>query len=247
MKESSAFDGLLLFTATKFEVFLRLRKNLFYLKEEIMGLFKDYVSQTRKPEGKLGALMLKSMNLGHAQMADWGIAHLKGGEPAEILEIGCGGGRNAGELMKRYPEAKMTAIDYSPLSVRKALEYNMTKVEAGICNVREGNVAALDMPDETYDLATAFETIYFWPGLEQCFGEVFRVLKNGGRLLIVNEADGFDKTSKFFEKIIDGMTTYTTDQIRDALKKAGFSSVKTAHHKNKPWICILAQKGEVKG
>ena len=37
-----------------------------------MGLFKDYVSQTRKPEGFLGKMMLKGMNSGHAGMADWG-------------------------------------------------------------------------------------------------------------------------------------------------------------------------------
>lgn len=35
-----------------------------------MGLFKNYVSQTRKPEGKLGKMMLNGMNSGHAKMAD---------------------------------------------------------------------------------------------------------------------------------------------------------------------------------
>ena len=42
-----------------------------------MGLFKDYVSQTRKPEGFLGKIMLKRMNSGHAKMADWGLRHLQ--------------------------------------------------------------------------------------------------------------------------------------------------------------------------
>ena len=32
-----------------------------------------------------------------------------------------------------------------------------------------------------YELATAFETIYFWPGLEKCFAEVARILKPGVR------------------------------------------------------------------
>ena len=41
------------------------------LKEVVdMGLFKDYVSQTRKPEGRLGKMMLSGMNSGHAKMAD---------------------------------------------------------------------------------------------------------------------------------------------------------------------------------
>jgi hypothetical protein len=29
-------------------------------------------------------------------------------------------------------------------------------------------VSDLQLPKETFDLATAFETIYFWPGLEKC-------------------------------------------------------------------------------
>ena len=41
-----------------------------------MGLFKKFVSQTRKPEGFLGKVMLSGMNSGHAVMADWGFSHL---------------------------------------------------------------------------------------------------------------------------------------------------------------------------
>ena len=38
-----------------------------------MGLFKDFVSQTRKPEGVLGKMMLGGMNSGHAQMPIGGL------------------------------------------------------------------------------------------------------------------------------------------------------------------------------
>jgi 2-polyprenyl-3-methyl-5-hydroxy-6-metoxy-1,4-benzoquinol methylase len=77
-----------------------------------MGLFKDYVSQTRKPEGFLGKMMVNGMNGGHARMADWGMSHLKTITPTKIVDFGCGGGRNAGELLKKYPSAHVTAIDY---------------------------------------------------------------------------------------------------------------------------------------
>ena len=33
-----------------------------------MGLFKSFVSQTRKPEGFLGKMMLNGMNSGHVNM-----------------------------------------------------------------------------------------------------------------------------------------------------------------------------------
>nr|MCR5407099.1 methyltransferase domain-containing protein [Lachnospiraceae bacterium] len=142
-----------------------------------MGLFKKFVSQTRKPEGFLGKMMVNGMNGGHAAMADWGLSHLERIVPDEIVELGCGGGRNAGELLKRYPFSKVTAIDYSEVSVGKATEYNADAIKAGRCKVQQGDVSALSLPEEKFDLATAFETIYFWPGLEKCFAQVAKVLK----------------------------------------------------------------------
>lgn len=213
------------------------------MKEDIaMGLFKNFVSQTRKPEGFLGKMMIKSMNPGHAKMADWGMSHLKTIAPSEIIDIGCGGGRNAGELLKKYPGAKVTAIDYSPLSVEQAAAYNKDAITQGRCKVQQGDASHLTLDEESFDLATAFETIYFWPGLEKCFAEVAKVLKPGGCFMIVNESDGLDAASQKFEKIIDGMKTYTVEQIEAALKKAGFSEIKTEHHKSKPWITVLASK-----
>ena len=69
-----------------------------------MGLYKKFVNQTRKPEGTLGKMMVNGMNSGHAKMADWGMSHLPELNPSKILEAGCGGGRNAGELAKRYED-----------------------------------------------------------------------------------------------------------------------------------------------
>ena len=212
-----------------------------------MGLFKDYVNQTRKPEGFLGKIMLGGMNGGHAKLADWGMAHLPSLAPSEIADLGCGGGRNIGELLKRYPHAHGTALDYSALSVEKAGAYNRALIDAGRCVVCEGDVSALDLPKERFDLATAFETVYFWPGLTHCFSEAAKILKPGGLFLICNESDGTDKTSLKFEKIIDGMKNYTAEEIEKALKAAGFSEVKSVHHPSKPWIAVLARKKSGEG
>ena len=207
-----------------------------------MGLFKDYVSQTRKPEGLLGKLMLNGMNSGHARMADWGFSHLPEIDPKSAVDLGCGGGRNAGELLKLFPEALVTAIDYSELSVEKARRYNQNMIAAGRCKVQQGDASNLKLPAENYDLVTAFETIYFWPGLEKCFSQVARVLKPGGYFMICNESDGTDATSLKYEKIIEGMKNHTVEEIESALKVAGFSEVKSDHHPSKPWITVLARK-----
>ena len=41
-----------------------------------MGLFKDFVSQPRKPEGLLGKMMLSGMNSGHAKLSDRGFSEV---------------------------------------------------------------------------------------------------------------------------------------------------------------------------
>lgn len=207
-----------------------------------MGLFKSFVSQTRKPEGFLGKMMLKSMNSGHAVMADWGLSHLPSVSPSLVADLGCGAGRNAGELLRRYPQAAVTAVDYSELSVAKAMEYNRAMIAAGRCTVRQGDVSALDLPADSFDLVTAFETVYFWPGLEKCFAQVHNVLKSGGRFLICNESDGTDAAGTKFAKIIDGMRTYTPEEIVSALRAAGFSRAESFHHPGKPWIAVIAEK-----
>ena len=207
-----------------------------------MGILKNYFNQTRKPEGFLGKMMVNGMNGGHAKLSDWGMSFLKDINPEAAVDLGCGGGRNAGELMKRYPRSKVTAVDYSAVSVEKAREYNKDMISSGRCRVLQGDVSKLSLDNDTFELATAFETVYFWGNLEKCFSEVHRVLKSGGTFLICNESDGHDETGLKFEKIIDGMKCYTAEQLTAVLKSVGFTSVQSEHHPSKPWITVIAKK-----
>ena len=207
-----------------------------------MGLYKNFINQTRKPEGVLGKMMVNGMNGGHAKMADWGMSHLPEVSPLQIAELGCGGGRNAGELSIRYPQAKVVAVDYSEVSVAKATEYNKEKIASGKMIVQQGDVSYLRLPEESFDLATAFETIYFWPGLEKCFAQINKILRPGGVFMIVNESDGTDEASLKYEKMIDGMKCHTVEKIESALRSAGFSEIVSYHHESKPWITVVAYK-----
>ncbi len=186
--------------------------------------------------------MVSGMNTGHANLADWGFTHLPAIEPERAVDLGCGGGRNAGEMLKKYPKVHVTAVDYSAVSVERAKAYNKAMIAAGRCTIQQGDVSDLRLPAVAFDLATAFETVYFWPELEKCFAQVVKVLKPGGVFMICNESDGTDPTSVRFEKIIDGMKNYTAEEITAALKAAGFSEVTSDHHPNKPWITVLARK-----
>ena len=123
-------------------------------------------------EGLPGKFMLSTMYSGHARLADWGMGHLSEILPQEIIEPGCGAGRNAGELLKRYPDSRLTEIDYSPLSVEKAAEYNKEMIDNRRCRVLQRDVSDLQFEENSFDLVIAFETINFWPKLESCFAYV---------------------------------------------------------------------------
>ncbi|MGN1063802.1 MAG: class I SAM-dependent methyltransferase [Thermoguttaceae bacterium] len=207
-----------------------------------MGLIKKFFAQTRKPEGFLGSLMLSGMNLGHARGADWGLDFLKDVSPTSIVDLGCGGGRNVKEMLSRYPDAKVAAVDYSALSVERTRKKNARAVASGRLSALQEDVAELPFGVRTFDLATAFETVYFWPDLEKCFSEVRRVLTPGGLFLICNESDGVDEVGRNFEKIIDGMKCYTAEELTAALTSAGFSDVRIERRENKPWLAVIARK-----
>lgn len=187
-------------------------------------------------------MMLGGMNAGHAKMADWGLSYLPDIRQQRIADLGCGGGRNAGELLRRYPESRLVALDYSELSVEKTRAYNEKMIRAGRCEAVQGDVHHLELPDDTFDLVTAFETVYFWGELAECFAEVCRILKEGGLFLICNESDGTDEAGLKYEKIIEGMKCYTEQQLKQALRAAGFSSVEVHRRSGKPWITVLGRK-----
>ena len=207
-----------------------------------MGVYKNFIRQTKKPEGFMGKMMVNSMNSGHAKMATWGTSNLVDVHPFSIIDLGCGGGKNAEDLMLRYPNATMTAIDYSEVSVEATKKRNEEQIKHGKCKVLQADVSRLPLKDEQYDLATAFETIYFWPGPVKSFQEVYRILKPNGRFMIVNECDGTNEKDQKWVNMIDGMMIYTETELIDSLKKAGFQEVQVFHNEEKHWISFLATK-----
>ncbi len=203
----------------------------------------SFFQNTCKPEGLGGKIMVTTMNIGgHAALAKWGLSHLALESDLNILEIGCGGGANVAQLLKRCPDGSVTGVDYSEVSVEKSKKVNAKAIRAGRCNIQCENVRELSFANGTFDLATAFETIYFWPGLPKSFAQIHRVLRDGGRFFICNESDGDNPADTKWEQMIQGMKIYKENEIVASLKQAGFSNIITHRNPEKHWICFIAEK-----
>lgn len=184
-----------------------------------MGFF----SNMRKPEGKLGNIQLKSMNKEHTPVSLWGLKHLNISPDDVILDIGCGGGMNINRMAQSAK--KVYGVDYSIESVNLSKEVNQDLIREGRVEVHEGNVMDLPFEDNSFDIVTAFETVYFWPDIVKSFGEVKRVLKPGGMFLIGCEANGTNNLAmKFFDKVID-MTFYEDNDLVGFLKSNDFNEI----------------------
>ena len=207
-----------------------------------MGLAKTYFSNTRKPKGLLGKMMLSGMNREHAAVSAWGMAHLEGEASHAIAELGCGGGRNAAALLERFPSATLTAVDYSHEAVSKTARMCAAEISEGRCRVLQGDVSDLPLETGSFDLVCAFETVYFWPGPVESFREVFRILEPEGTFLIVNESDGLDEGDRKWLSLIDGLAIYTEEELVRCLKEAGFSEARADRMPKKHWLCLKARK-----
>ena len=202
----------------------------------------NFFENTRKPQGFGGKLMTKMMNSGHAKLSQWGFSNISAKPDAKVLDVGCGGGANIATWLDKCRNGHVTGLDYSEVSVAESQELNAAAIKQGKCRVLQGDVSAIPFSDEVFDYVSAFETVYFWPGLKKCFSEVNRVLKSGGTFLICNESDGTNASDEKWTKIIGGMKIYNRDQLVAALKEAGFTEIKTYINAKKHWMCIAATK-----
>ena len=201
-----------------------------------------FYQNTRKPVGFGGTIMVRLMNICHSPIATWGFSKLSMRDNLNILDIGCGGGKNIATWLRKSKNSHVTGLDYSEVSVDESSKKNKWAIKRNRCEILRGNVAEMPFSDNTFDCVSAFETIYFWPGLEECFTEVNRVLKHGGIFMVCNGSDGENESDEKWVNIIEGMSVYNEDQLHSALEKAGFYKIKCYINTEKHWLCIFAKK-----
>ena len=186
-----------------------------------------------KPEGLAGEELIDAMDIGHTPVSLWSLTNLDVKEDDVTLDIGCGSGLNVKRLYEKSPKAKSYGVDYSSTCVKKSKQLNKELVEKGCVEIVEANVLDMPFDDGTFDIITAFETVYFWPDVVDSFTEVKRVLGDDGKFFIVMDANGC-YTPELEEITKDeNCTFYTDEELKDLLLDAGYSCVTSIIRKRK--------------
>jgi ubiquinone/menaquinone biosynthesis C-methylase UbiE len=204
------------------------------------------VNQCQKPTGWLGRLALWNMNSRHSKVTDWGLRHVSIANNYTILDVGCGGGRTLSKLAALATQGRVYGIDHSEESVATSKRANARLIREGRVEVHHGSVSQLPFREGMFELVTAVETHFWWPNLSTDMLEVFRVVKTGGKFIIIAEVyKGANTTvAKLAEKYASrtGMKMLDIDEHREILAQAGYSDIQVVTEPDKGWICVIGRK-----
>ncbi len=103
-----------------------------------------------------------------------------------VLDVGCGKGRFTRLVKERYPDADVWGLDISP---------EMLKFVPPNILTRAGSMTELPFKDAEFDCVYATESLEHAVEIERAVSEMCRVLKPGGRLVII------DKNAEHFGRL----------------------------------------------
>ncbi|MCA9890419.1 MAG: methyltransferase domain-containing protein [Anaerolineae bacterium] len=154
------------------------------------------------------------------------LANIQAGETA--LDVGCGTGTLA-ILAKQTagPNATLYGTDAAPQMIQRAQE--KARAAQVDVNFQAGLVEKIQFADGTFDVVMNSLMFHHLPSLElkqAALAEMYRVLKPGGRLLIVDfEPPKRGLPKAFLTLILGDMTAIDNTIVPPLLQKAGFVNV----------------------
>lgn len=116
---------------------------------------------------------------------------------AEVLELGCGVGAELAIIARDWPETRLTGVDLDPGHLAAARQYLDGLKLAHPVRLVEADAASLPFDPATFDDVITIWFLEHVRGPERVIAEAMRVLKPGGRLILVevdNATFRFDPT-----------------------------------------------------
>ncbi|MBB5390943.1 ubiquinone/menaquinone biosynthesis C-methylase UbiE [Herbaspirillum sp. SJZ102] len=164
----------------------------------------------------------------HAQGADLQeLAQIAAAIPdARVLDLGCGGGHASFAVAPVVQ--KVIAYD---LSAQMLDVVASAAQERGLDNlaVRQGSADKLDFPDASFDLVCTRFSVHHWRNVPQALREVLRVLKPGGRFIVIDTAAPADVLADTYVQAIEllrdtsHVRNISLNSWRKLLGQAGFA------------------------
>jgi ubiquinone/menaquinone biosynthesis C-methylase UbiE len=153
-----------------------------------------------------------------------------------VLDIGCGTGNYTGALAARG--LNLCGVDPSLRMLTEARD------KSSVVRWQTGCAEALPFADAAFAGAVATLTVHHWKDLERAFGELFRVLRPRGRLVLFTSTPQqmrgywlYHYFPRMLERSMQVMPTL--EHLRAAMTAVGFRAVQTEPYAVRTDLCDL--------
>jgi ubiquinone/menaquinone biosynthesis C-methylase UbiE len=116
------------------------------------------------------------------------VDHLVGGRPSDIVDLGTGTGTLARAMIRRWPAARVTAVDLSDEMLRAAqrtADAELGPAASARLALQQAPADRLPFRDGSFDLVVSSFVLQLVPNRQAVYREVARVLRSGGRFAFV--------------------------------------------------------------
>lgn len=144
-----------------------------------------------------------------------------------ILDIGCGEGILLQKICKLAPQSNIRGIDYMKENISICKNHGLP--------AEEGDIYNLSVESGTIDVVFLIEVIEHLVDHEKALNEVIRILKPGGKLVVLFPHDSFFAfcrfmTFKFKELVYDPghVKQWTHKEINETLRNLGMLPIKNS-------------------
>lgn len=207
------------------------------------GLLRKIARHYRRPSGLLGRLIGFSMSRGTRAANEWAIELLDVQPDSAVLEVGFGPGVALRQLAGLAAEGRVVGVDHSETMVGQARRRNAEAVREGRVELHCGRVAALPYEDDTFDRVLAVHVIYFMADPVADLGEICRVMRPGGRIVICMW-DNSDPKWQRESELAGAEALYSGDEAAALLTEAGFRNAQWEENAaiRRRAVCVVAEK-----
>jgi ubiquinone/menaquinone biosynthesis C-methylase UbiE len=196
---------------------------------------KSFFAQFAHPKGPLGWAVGHLMAAKNGERSRWALSLLDAQPDESILEIGFGPGVDVRRLLAAVGDrGRVDGVDVSAEMVRQARARNREAVAAGRSRLERTGAGAGALPFDSaaFDAAYATNSAQFWPDLDAGMRELRRVLRLGGRAVVV--------VQPMWRGATEADTERWQTRLLDAMRSAGFGTVTSATRPMRPVAATAA-------